>query len=70
MSLIGLNRRYSANILQIKKPVIPKSLESTGFVGDLGRIQTYNLLSRNQVVPLFALLYITYFITYKFKNSQ
>ena len=49
MSLIGLNRRYSANILQIKKPVIPKSLESTGFVGDLGRIQTYNLLSRNQV---------------------
>ena len=48
MSLIGLNRRYSANILQIKKPVIPKSLESTGFVGDLGRIQTYNLLSRNQ----------------------
>ena len=33
----------------MKKPVISKSLESTGFNGDHDRIQTYNLLSRNQV---------------------
>ena len=35
--------------MQIKKPAFPKSLESTGFICDLGWIQTSNLLSRNQV---------------------
>ena len=43
-----LKIKYSANILQMKKPVIPKTLESTGFISDLGWIQTSNLLSRNQ----------------------
>tara|TARA_B110000238_G_scaffold175030_1_gene195100 strand:+ start:133 stop:297 length:165 start_codon:yes stop_codon:yes gene_type:complete len=37
------------NSRQIKKPAFPKSLESTGFIGDHGWIQTSNLLSRNQV---------------------
>ena len=32
-----------------KKPVISKKIESTGLTSDLDRIQTYNLLSRNQV---------------------
>jgi hypothetical protein len=35
--------------VKIKKPAISKSLESTGFGGDHGWIQTSNLLSRNQV---------------------
>ena len=47
--LIALNKGKYANILQMKKPVISKSLESTGFSGDHGWIQTSNLLSRNQV---------------------
>jgi hypothetical protein len=32
------------------KPVISKSLESTGFIGDHGWIQTSNLLSHIQVM--------------------
>ena len=41
--------KWDENILKMKKPVFPKSLGSTGFACDLGRIQTFNLLSRNQV---------------------
>ena len=37
------------NSYKKQKPVFPKTLEDTGFISDHAKIQTWNLLSRNQV---------------------